>query len=154
MGEVICSSRLLFPQSVVPPPPPLPPPPELIDPSEVRPFMDPYGRAKTVRIGKWRWPPPKDDNSQDTSFRQFKLKNQQRKHSQVSGCCLVISAARSCAFTPLPFRMCSKELGDGEVGIEWEEYEVSEEQSLPALNPSQPSVTRHGQNEVHRSSYK
>lgn len=58
----------------------MPPPPDLIDPSEVRPFMDPYGRAKTVRIGKWRWPPPKDDN--DTSFLQFKLK-QRRKHSQV-----------------------------------------------------------------------
>lgn len=73
----------VFAQSVVPPPPPLPPPPELIDPSETRPFMDPYGRAKTVRIGKWRWPPPKDDNSQDTSFIQFKMK-QKRKHSHVS----------------------------------------------------------------------
>lgn len=70
--------KRLWLQSVVPPPPPMPPPPE--DPSEVRPFMDPYGRAKTVRIGKWRWPPPKDDS--DTSFMQFKLK-QRRKHSQV-----------------------------------------------------------------------
>lgn len=43
-----------------PPPPPMPPPIDGTDPSEVRPFMDPYGRAKTVRIGKWRWPPPKD----------------------------------------------------------------------------------------------
>lgn len=43
-----------------PPPPPMPPPLDGTDPSEVRPFMDPYGRAKTVRIGKWRWPPPKD----------------------------------------------------------------------------------------------
>lgn len=43
-----------------PPPPPLPPPLDGTDPSEARPFMDPYGRAKTVRIGKWRWPPPKD----------------------------------------------------------------------------------------------
>lgn len=68
-------------QSIVPPPPPMPPPPDLRDPSEMRPFMDPYGRAKTVRIGKWRWPPPKDDN--DTSFLQFKLK-QHRKHSQAS----------------------------------------------------------------------
>lgn len=42
-----------------PPPPPMPPPLDGTDPSEVRPFMDPYGRAKTVRIGKWRWPPPK-----------------------------------------------------------------------------------------------
>ncbi len=23
--------------------------------------LDPYTRARTVRIGKWRWPPPKDD---------------------------------------------------------------------------------------------
>ena len=23
--------------------------------------MDPYTRARTVRIGKWRWPPPKDE---------------------------------------------------------------------------------------------
>lgn len=38
----------------VPPPPPMPPPLELHDPSESRPFLDPYGRAKTVRIGKWR----------------------------------------------------------------------------------------------------
>lgn len=71
----------LYLQSVVPPPPPMPPPPDLSDPSEVRPFMDPYGRAKTVRIGKWRWPPPKDDSG-DTSFLQFKMK-QRRKHSQV-----------------------------------------------------------------------
>lgn len=39
----------------VPPPPPMPPPLESHDPSESRPFLDPYGRAKTVRIGKWRW---------------------------------------------------------------------------------------------------
>jgi myosin-15 len=39
----------------VPPPPPMPPPLESHDPSESRPFIDPYGRAKTVRIGKWRW---------------------------------------------------------------------------------------------------
>lgn len=43
-----------------PPPPPMPPPLDGTDPSEARPFMDPYGRAKTVRIGKWRWPPPND----------------------------------------------------------------------------------------------
>ena len=78
--DLLCSILFFF-QSVVPPPPPMPPPPELGDPSETRPFMDPYGRAKTVRIGKWRWPPPKDDNS-DTSFLQFKMK-QRRKHSQV-----------------------------------------------------------------------
>ncbi|XP_065213017.1 unconventional myosin-XV isoform X2 [Planococcus citri] len=114
-------------KSVVPPPPPLPPPPELIDPSETRPFMDPYGRAKTVRIGKWRWPPPKDDNSQDTSFIQFKMK-QKRKHSH--------------------------ELGDGEVGIEWEEYEISAEQSLPVQGQNQSNASKHNQVEIHRSSYK
>lgn len=35
-----------------PPPPPMPPPLDPSDPSEARPFMDPYGRAKTVRIGE------------------------------------------------------------------------------------------------------
>lgn len=65
----------------VPPPPPMPPPLHEGDPSEARPFMDPYGRAKTVRIGKWRWPPPKDDttpiNGED--FMHFKLRQNQRK---------------------------------------------------------------------------
>lgn len=64
-----------------PPPPPLPPPVDGSDPSEVRPFLDPYGRAKTVRIGKWRWPPPKDaatpENGED--FMQFKMRQQNRK---------------------------------------------------------------------------
>lgn len=41
-------------KGVPPPPPPMPPPLESHDPSESRPFLDPYGRAKTVRIGKWR----------------------------------------------------------------------------------------------------
>ncbi|CAH0384305.1 unnamed protein product [Bemisia tabaci] len=99
-------------KSVVPPPPPMPPPPELGDPSETRPFMDPYGRAKTVRIGKWRWPPPKDDNS-DTSFLQFKMK-QRRKHSQEH----------------------SSDLQDG---IEWEEFDLASEQSsIPAVPPKSP----------------
>lgn len=65
----------------VPPPPPMPPPLHEGDPSEARPFMDPYGRAKTVRIGKWRWPPPKDDttptNGED--FMHFKMRQNQRK---------------------------------------------------------------------------
>lgn len=86
-------------QSSVPPPPPMPPPPDLCDPSEVRPFMDPYGRAKTVRIGKWRWPPLSDGTSNGVagdangfpthqSFFQFKMskqQNQRHKQSQV-GC--------------------------------------------------------------------
>jgi hypothetical protein len=66
-----------------------------MDPSEARPFLDPYGRAKTVRIGKWRWPPPKSEQDESSdSFLQFKMRQHQRKttpqqqlHSQV---CLVL----------------------------------------------------------------
>jgi hypothetical protein len=62
-----------------------------MDPSEARPFLDPYGRAKTVRIGKWRWPPPKTEQDESSdSFLQFKMRQHQRKttpqqqlHSQV-----------------------------------------------------------------------
>lgn len=65
----------------VPPPPPMPPPLDGTDPSETRPFMDPYGRAKTVRIGKWRWPPPKDGSNPENGedFMQFKMRQNQRK---------------------------------------------------------------------------
>lgn len=64
-----------------PPPPPMPPPIDECDPSETRPFMDPYGRAKTVRIGKWRWPPPKGENSAENGedFMHFKMRQHQRK---------------------------------------------------------------------------
>lgn len=64
-----------------PPPPPMPPPPEFHDPSGTRPFLDPYGRAKTVRIGKWRWPPPQDGSQPegDENFMQFKFRQHQRK---------------------------------------------------------------------------
>ncbi|KAJ8922961.1 hypothetical protein NQ315_001507 [Exocentrus adspersus] len=64
-----------------PPPPPMPPPLDGTDPSEARPFMDPYGRAKTVRIGKWRWPPPKDGATQENGedFMHFKMRQHQRK---------------------------------------------------------------------------
>jgi len=51
--------------------------------------MDPYGRAKTVRIGKWRWPPPRNHDDPASavpmtgltgSFLEFKMqKNQQKK---------------------------------------------------------------------------
>lgn len=69
----------------------MPPPPEHMDPSGARPFLDPYGRAKTVRIGKWRWPPPKSEQDESSdSFLQFKMRQHQRKttpqqqlHSQV-----------------------------------------------------------------------
>jgi myosin-15 len=40
-----------------------------------RPFVDPYGRAKTVRIGKWRWPPAGEDN-----FTEFKLRQESKNN--------------------------------------------------------------------------
>ncbi|KAL1494091.1 hypothetical protein ABEB36_009744 [Hypothenemus hampei] len=68
--------------ALIPAPPPMPPPIDECDPNETRPFMDPYGRAKTVRIGKWRWPPPKDENSNhdnEEDFIQFKMRQKERK---------------------------------------------------------------------------
>lgn len=75
------SSMSLMGKNCVPPPPPMPPPLDGTDPSEARPFLDPYGRAKTVRIGKWRWPPPKDgsNNENGEDFMQFKMRQHQRK---------------------------------------------------------------------------
>lgn len=66
-----------------PPPPPMPPPLEYHDPSGTRPFLDPYGRAKTVRIGKWRWPPPQDGTQieVDENFMHFKMRQSQRKNT-------------------------------------------------------------------------
>lgn len=46
--------------------------------------MDPYQRAKTVRIGKWRWPPPKGEEDPNDSFLQFKIRQQSRKTSKQS----------------------------------------------------------------------
>lgn len=68
-----------------PPPPPMPPPLEFNDPSGSRPFLDPYGRAKTVRIGKWVWPPK--DSAQaptDENFMEFKMRQNQRKNTPQS----------------------------------------------------------------------
>ncbi|XP_021936980.1 unconventional myosin-XV-like isoform X3 [Zootermopsis nevadensis] len=104
-----------------PPPPPMPPPPEHMDPSETRPFLDPYGRAKTVRIGKWRWPPPKTDQDESSdSFLQFKMRQHQRK-------------------TTPQQQLNSQEFGELSEGIEWEEFEItgspgaaSHERSPPA----------------------
>lgn len=69
-----------------PPPPPMPPPMEYHDPSGTRPFLDPYGRAKTVRIGKWRWPPPQDGSQPeiDENFMHFKMRQNQRKNTPQS----------------------------------------------------------------------
>ncbi|XP_049851037.1 unconventional myosin-XV isoform X4 [Schistocerca gregaria] len=92
-----------------PPPPPMPPPPDHPDPSEARPFLDPYGRAKTVRIGKWRWPPPKNETEDpNDSFLQFKLRQHQRKN------------------TPQSQQQYNQEYGDMTEGIEWEEFEIPE----------------------------
>lgn len=75
------SNLSMMSRNGVPPPPPMPPPLDGTDPSETRPFMDPYGRAKTVRIGKWRWPPPKDGSNPENGedFMHFKMRQNQRK---------------------------------------------------------------------------
>lgn len=93
-----------------PPPPPMPPPIELNDPSAARPFLDPYGRydtvkifsiyltypliavhffrfidrAKTVRIGKWVWPPKDYIPGTEENFMAFKMRQNQRKHTPAS----------------------------------------------------------------------
>ncbi|XP_040563865.1 unconventional myosin-XV [Lepeophtheirus salmonis] len=53
---------------------------------EVAGFMDSYMRAGTVRIGKWRWPPPKEEMEngesgmgQNEGFFEFKLRKMQEK---------------------------------------------------------------------------
>ncbi|XP_050297745.1 unconventional myosin-XV isoform X2 [Anthonomus grandis grandis] len=76
------SNQSIHNRSGIPAPPPMPPPIDECDPNETRPFMDPYGRAKTVRIGKWRWPPPKGDMSHGQigeDFMQFKMRQKERK---------------------------------------------------------------------------
>ncbi|KAI2804564.1 Myosin and Kinesin Tail domain protein [Blomia tropicalis] len=59
---------------MIPPPPPPPPPP-------LSPGTDVFGRAKTVRIGKWRWPPPSEENGGigGNNFIEFKRKKQIEK---------------------------------------------------------------------------
>ncbi|XP_058458630.1 unconventional myosin-XV isoform X2 [Malaya genurostris] len=107
-----------------PPPPPLPPPLEMKDPLEVRPFLDPYGRAKTVRIGKWRWPPPQDTVSGDgeENFIQFKMRQTNRKttpQSQIS----------SSLDTPI----------GSPNGIEWDEFEIDQQIKNNISNAHQTS---------------
>lgn len=97
-----------------PPPPPMPPPLDGTDPSEVRPFMDPYGRAKTVRIGKWRWPPPKDGATQENGedFMQFKMRQHHRKVTPNKEQTIVITNGHATAFTKTE-----------QTSAEWEEIE-------------------------------
>ncbi|XP_048509561.1 uncharacterized protein LOC105693576 isoform X2 [Athalia rosae] len=113
----------------VPPPPPMPPPLELHDPSESRPFLDPYGRAKTVRIGKWRWPPPSDATEaqiQD-SFIEFKMRQQHQQRK----------------ITPQYQEYQDEGDASPEGGVEWEEFEIenttAEERGSGNQNASSPS---------------
>ena len=49
--------------------------------------MDPYTRARTVRIGKWRWPPPKEETmgpgganaDEGEGFFEFKMRRMQER---------------------------------------------------------------------------
>ena len=42
--------------------------------------MDAYTRARTVRIGKWRWPPPKEDgDALAEGFFQFKMRKMKQR---------------------------------------------------------------------------
>lgn len=76
------SNESMSQHSHIPPPPPPPmPPPMYMDPSGARPFLDPYGRAKTVRIGKWRWPPAKDGQQPQISEEDY-MKFKMRQHHQ------------------------------------------------------------------------
>ncbi|KAF0289482.1 hypothetical protein FJT64_012294 [Amphibalanus amphitrite] len=102
------------PQSGIPPAPPM-----AMTPEEMAAFMDPsYTRARTVRIGKWRWPPPKGEAGAAADFLQFKLQAQQRKLSsgQKSG---------SRPATDTSFE-----------GVEWDEFEM--ETADAARAPSTP----------------
>ncbi|XP_023316209.1 unconventional myosin-XV isoform X2 [Trichogramma pretiosum] len=99
----------------VPPPPPMPPPLDACDPSESRPFLDPYGRAKTVRIGKWRWPPPSDanENQGQDSFIEFKMRQHQQQQQQQQ---------KMNSQKHYEFGQGNDPLADG--GVEWEEFEI------------------------------
>ena len=48
--------------------------------------MDPYSRARTVRIGKWRWPPPKEElaagQQPAEGFFEFKMRKMSEKQDQ------------------------------------------------------------------------
>ncbi|XP_026324836.1 unconventional myosin-XV isoform X2 [Hyposmocoma kahamanoa] len=120
--------------SAPPPPPPMPPPLHSSDPSEIRGFMDPYGRAKTVRIGKWRWPPPKDATDQDTTqdFNKFKMRQIQRRNTP--------QAQTNGLVEHEPPRGRSR--SEASPGIEWEEFEVDGPVSPSREPPSQRTARR------------
>lgn len=120
--------------SAPPPPPPMPPPLHSSDPSEIRGFMDPYGRAKTVRIGKWRWPPPKDATDPDTTqdFNKFKMRQIQRRNTP--------QAQTNGLVDHEPPRGRSR--SEASQGIEWEEFEVDGPVSPSREPPSQRTARR------------
>jgi myosin-15 len=97
-----------------PPPPPLPPPLESYDPLENRPFIDPYGRAKTVRIGKWRWPPPQGATQEEVAenYIQFKMRQNQKRSTPKSH----NNNSNSNSSNESP--------NGSSAGIEWEEFDV------------------------------
>ncbi|XP_037809437.1 unconventional myosin-XV [Lucilia sericata] len=107
-----------------PPPPPMPPPIEVKDPSETRHFLDPYGRAKTVRIGKWRWPPPQDGPQFETEedFFAFKMRQNQRKTTPQS-----------------QFHSSNGSLTGS--AMEWEEFEVNDSSKSPSPAVAMPVHT-------------
>ncbi|XP_017109787.2 unconventional myosin-XV isoform X3 [Drosophila bipectinata] len=115
-----------------PPPPPMPPPLECKDPSETRHFLDPYGRAKTVRIGKWRWPPPQDEPQFQTEedFFAFKMRQQQRKTTPQAQ----HHSHHQVALNGGPG-------GASATAIEWEEFEI-ESPTPPPLMGGQPQLMR------------
>lgn len=98
-------------------PPPMPPPIQFVDPSEARPFLDPYGRAKTVRIGKWRWPPPHDGNmnESDENFMHFKMRQNQRKQTPQSQ---------------------ESNSPNGSAAVDWEEFDVEPQATTVAIKNS------------------
>ncbi|KAK7069817.1 hypothetical protein SK128_026614 [Halocaridina rubra] len=89
----------------VPPPPPMPTHLQAQDMQGG--FMDPYMRAKTVRIGKWRWPPPKGEEDPNDSFLQFKIRKQSRKSSKQND-----------------GKESQRPSRDESFGVEWEEFEM------------------------------
>ena len=71
--------------------------------------LDAYGRAKTVRIGKWRWPPPKEDGDAMAAegFFEFKMRKMKNKDGDQEG----------------DMRNDSFETSDEIQGLEWNDNE-------------------------------
>lgn len=128
------SNESASPGAPPPPPPPMPPPLHSSDPSVITGFVDPYGRAKTVRIGKWRWPPPKDAVGQDPTqdFTKFKLRQIQRRHTP---------QAQPNGLEHEPPRGRSKS-ETTPAGIEWEEFEVDRPVISPSREPPNQRTAR------------